>query len=103
MNAPHKHAALIKAWAFGAEIEVRMEDCSWRLMLSPRWLEQAVYRIKPTPKPDIVYFACFDSKGVLGKKVMLDTCVSRFTGAGVDELKLIFSGETGKLKAAEVI
>ena len=91
MKTPHKHAALIKAWAFGAEIEVKMEDCSWRLMLSPRWLEQAVYRIKPEPKTDVVQYRI--------ASIEVQSWGARFE----HNLALTFDGETGELKSAEVI
>lgn len=46
----HVHAALIKAWADGAEIEVRSPPGSgWRSCEHPAWCVGAEYRIKPTP------------------------------------------------------
>ena len=55
MNKPHKHAALIKAWADGAEIQFRLEDSSgqaedWETFSpgeAPSWLDDCEYRIKP--------------------------------------------------------
>lgn len=96
MKTPHKHAALIKAWADGAEIEVERVLYGWVNASTPQWLEQAVYRIKPEPKPDVVHtvkarasgFCIFNSE---------TKCVS------AANLKLTFDGETGKLKAAEVL
>ncbi len=46
MNKPHKHAAIIKAWADGAEIEA-LRDGEWMLCLGPEWHEETEYRIKP--------------------------------------------------------
>lgn len=49
MGTPHKHAALIKAWADGAEIQfrrecnARWEDCSD----PPGWYYSFQYRVKP--------------------------------------------------------
>lgn len=50
MNKPHKHAALIKAWADGAEIEAYcpVRD-AWDCTTSPDWDEDTVYRVKPVP------------------------------------------------------
>lgn len=55
MPTPHKHAALIKAWADGAEIQhlvpeinaYRDEEDCWRNVDNPTWIEDFKYRIKP--------------------------------------------------------
>lgn len=49
MNTPHKHAALIKAWADGAEIQWRRGDEWMSCLPSPAWYEDKEYRIKPEP------------------------------------------------------
>jgi len=47
MNKPHKHAALIKAWADGAEIQYREHgDVPWK-DTEPAWVIRYQYRIKP--------------------------------------------------------
>ena len=45
-NPPHKHATLIKAWADGAQIEVKL--FSWCETQKPFWDSSTEYRIKPT-------------------------------------------------------
>ena len=54
MNQPHKHAAVIKAWADGATIQMRMKDMSestWCDVDSPAWgADYFEYRIKPEVK-----------------------------------------------------
>jgi len=47
MATPHKYAALIKAWADGAEIQVKVfgKDL-WRDITDPAWNAEQ-YRIKP--------------------------------------------------------
>ena len=91
MKTPQKHAALIKAWADGVEIEVlsRIEQ-GWvnKSDISP-WLDQLKYRIKPKPRPDVIEYRTIASG--LG------------TPTTIDNLKLTFSGETGALIKAEVI
>ena len=91
MKQPHKHAALIKAWADGAEIEYWNDyRNAWlEICAHPDWMPTTKYRIKPEPKPDVVGFCRVD----------------RFSIAQDDEhdLRLTFDGETGKLKKAEVI
>jgi len=48
MNKPHKHAEFIKAWADGAEIEFRHEEChAWKKADSPSWNLYTQYRVKP--------------------------------------------------------
>lgn len=46
---PHKHAALIKAWADGAEIQVLNHFNTWETIQIPMWNPMAQYRIKPKP------------------------------------------------------
>lgn len=90
MKQPHKHAALIKAWADGAEIEYwGVYDNRWFDATCPDWNPDVKYRVKPEPKPDVVGFCRVD----------------RFSIDQDDEhnLRLVFDGETGKLKKAEVL
>jgi hypothetical protein len=49
MNKPHVHAEVIKAWADGAEIEVRLKDGEWELCNQPLWWGHHKYRVKPQP------------------------------------------------------
>lgn len=55
MGTPHKHAAVIKAWANGAEIERRdpkgadQEWREWRINATPAWFTEYDYRVKPEP------------------------------------------------------
>lgn len=50
---PRKHAALIKAWADGANIEWKNSQGEWidvgHKGYSPVWTDTYEYRIKPTP------------------------------------------------------
>lgn len=49
-RTPHKHAELIKAWADGAEIEVRSKyGNGWMKSGNPSWEPDYEYRIKPEP------------------------------------------------------
>ena len=93
---PHKHAEIIKAWADGAEIEYHTSSSysNWNpICLGWSWDNTLVaeYRIKPEPKPDVVSYT--RAGGLTLGIFRLET----------DDLKLTFDGETGKLKAAEVI
>jgi len=90
----HKHADLIKQWADGAQIQCKQHgyDDRWADVGYPNWEHpQCEYRIKPEPKPDVISFLCvLDPSGIV------------FSMIGAN-LKLTFDGESGKLKAAEVI
>ena len=95
MKTPHKHAELIKAWADGHEIQVKLLRTNrWEETPDPSWNYEYEYRIKPEPKPDTVSFLHL-CKGSVG--LVVSTC---FT---VNNLKITWDGETGKLKSAEVI
>ena len=93
----HKHAEVIKAWADGAEIEYWSNyEGRWILlnMESPGWELGFKYRVKPTPKPDVVKnVICWFTNQILFESE--SECGQN--------LRLTFDGETGKLKAAEVI
>jgi hypothetical protein len=92
----HKHADLIHAWADGAEIEFRLASGDWRNTNEPAWKWDTVYRIKPEPKPDMYKYV--DVRAVRDGICQWTTCLPEEANLG-----LIFDGETGKLKAAEVI
>ena len=46
MGQPHKHAAVIKAWADGESIEVQVGE-EWQKVARPLFLVDSVYRVKP--------------------------------------------------------
>ena len=81
----HKHAELIKAWADGAEIQIFSKLFNeWRFISEPDWNKDYQYRIKPEPKPDVIRLVIANNEN------------------GDEKIKLIFDGETGDLKGAEV-
>jgi len=93
---PHKHAELIKAWADGAEIErYDHEYKDWLDDEQPIWYEADEYRIKPEPKPDVVedVFVCKSPMDGYPMMVRHD----------IPNLRLIFDGESGLFKDAEVL
>jgi hypothetical protein len=101
MKKPHKHAELIKAWADGAEIQVRMFNSGrgwseWEDHPFPCWTTNGrihfEYRIKPEPKPDFEIFYFYKNGELLSASYENKD----------PNLKLIFTGE-GKLKDAEVL
>ena len=87
----HKHAEFIKAWADGARIEFLTTDTGeWCGLKNPRWREDVQYRIKSMPKPDVVQQVYVDIE-------------ERLYYSDNANLRLVFDGETRKLKSAEVI
>ena len=48
--AKHKHAAVIHAWADGAEVQMKWESSGWQDSTEPAWFPEWEYRIKPAEK-----------------------------------------------------
>ncbi len=94
MIRPHKHAALIKAWADGAQTQVKRSLDGWVDISEPTWYKDMEYRIKPESKPDIVRYIC-----------AVPSCCSRMSEAKycTDNVKFTFDGETGKLKSVSLL
>jgi len=92
---PHKHAAVIKAWADGAEIEYRFfDDGEWLIADSPSWKVGTQYRIKP--QEVVKKYNVSLQKGF----TLVDTNNSLYHPYN---LVLTFDGVSGHLKSAEVI
>ncbi len=94
-TVPHKHAELIKAWADGAEIEYSREGYPWKKIVDPTWSTTCDYRVKPEPKPDVVYYSTL--MGVRGSDY------TKSNKASVHNIKHTYDGETGKLKSVEML
>ena len=90
----HKHCELIKAWADGAEIECHVEDLDiWIFTEEPSWNLELKYRIRLEPKPDIVrYFYLHSEHSFANTTTVHNTNV-----------KVVFDGESCKIKSAEVL
>lgn len=95
----HKYYELIVAWAEGKTIQGKVAgNINWHDMVNPAWDGIEIeYRIKPEPKPDLAFYCetYFDGKPV--KTPMHPIWLT------TDNLRLIYDGETGKLKKAEVL
>ena len=87
----HKHAEYIRAWADGAQIQVKAPfSKKWEDSECPRFYESYEYRIKPETKHDVI----------------LEMHMTRFSSTMIyvdPNLRLTFDGETGELKKAEVL
>ena len=93
-KVPHVHAEVIKAWADGATIQVHRggKTDTWEDHVSPSFAKEFKYRVKPEPKPDV-------------KQIMSPTLwnpVKKGTFFTVS-IEYTYDGETGKLKAVELI
>lgn len=104
MRTPHKHAELIKAWADGAEIEfydTRFNEHRWKLTGPfPYWQPEVQFRIKPDPRPDVVFYARILLPYFDAPPRVDGLCMVQGT---LDNLKFVFDGQTGQLKSAEVL
>lgn len=88
---PRKHAALIKAWADGAIIQVQAPDKSWDDVPcnTPHWASNVAYRVKPA--------AVIKSMRV----ILEDDLIWTYSTAQTDNLELTFT--EGKLTSAKVL
>ena len=95
---PHKHADLIKAWADGAEIQIKQGGW-WFDIKDPGWYTCEEYRIKREPMPDVVIYSELQARTELGLAIGLN----RIKDMPSNNVKITFDGETGKLKSVEII
>ena len=91
---PHKHAAVIKAWADGAEIQSRCGDSGWVDCSAPHWYGASEYRVKP--QEVIKKYAASLQKGF----TLVDTNNTLYHPYN---LVLTFDEVSGHLRKAEVI
>jgi len=103
----HKHADLIHAWADGAEIEARNYNYGpWHSLKGAdciTWDKSCEYRIKPTPKPDVVRYVVMMEQ--VDREVVVSTshCKQNVVSGAMWQIKVVRDGETGKLIKAEVL
>ena len=92
---PHIYAELIKAWADGAEIELKHNGKWIDAGQQITWYECNEYRLKPQPKPDNVVekYICYDS--------FKNNYYAIFDNK--PNIRIIFHGETGNIKKIEVL
>lgn len=122
---PHKHKDLIIAWATGETVQIKSALNDWidiqeyfGTLESPIWYSGMEYRITPEPTPDFYKYIVFDAPKSLNSKfeqivkTNMYGCEQEFdfgkdtpeaVKQEISQLKLTFDGETGKLKAAEVL
>lgn len=106
----HIHHDALVAWANGAEIEFRVENSRWISTATPEWSKHHKYRVKPEPKPDKITYAFVPH---ISTKYPEGCNSYGFCDLGplqitnkkttIDNIKLVFDGETGKLKSVEIL
>ena len=101
MKQPHKHAAVIKAWADGAKVQSKVSGSQWMDNDYPQWYENTQYRVKPEPKPDYVRYIGFENDRGDYQHFLAD--VYEVVTHWDCVIKLTFDGETNKLKKAEAL
>ncbi len=125
---PHKHAELIKAWADGAEIQMKNVNGVW-IDIYPEWIEDCEYRLTPKSKlnvpdglidPKSYYQGYEDGKNHVEyrikpepkpdwcmylKRIDEHTWTEYLPTDNIQKgkVKLTFDGETGELKSAEIL
>ena len=114
MGKPQKHGEVLIAIAYGKEVEWFC-DCAKEFtimgksdQINPISRPDLEWRIKPEPKPDVVRYMQASMKFIFGNSNSESTTNKNTTNntdfqSPLDNLKLTFDGETGKLKSAEVL
>lgn len=106
-STSHKHADVIIQWALGAEVQIKYpEDDTWYSCNNPYWESSYEYRIKPAPKPDVVVYANMEEFLDVSREFQFGTTLCGCFSANrqvTDNIKVTYSGETGKLMSIEMI
>lgn len=89
----HKHAALIKAWAYGAKIQkFSKRNQAWEDTDNPTWSEETEYRLRI--KPDYVIEL---NAHILNGELFIDVA------AKFPNISLVFDATNNELKSVEII
>lgn len=99
----HPHCDLIKLWAEGAKIERQSYNGIWIDDISPYWLFNENFRVKPEPNKELLVKIDFDH--VLQVPVCASIWVVTTQGNNepVANVKFTFDGETGEFIKVEKI
>lgn len=102
----HKHFGVMMEWAADTskEVQYQTEDGQWKdCQQVANWATWMEYRIKPTPKPDVVAKGIVEFSGDHAPTAAYRTTFRVSEHYEKDNIILTFDGETGKLKSAEVL
>lgn len=98
----HVHQDFIDAFENGAKIQFLdylQQQFEWTDCIEPLWTSDVKYRIKPEPKPDVVQYVFV----MLDCDEMLECSHSTLKATPKDNLKVVFDGESRKIKSVEII
>lgn len=105
MKTPHKHAEILRAIANGETVQI-MQCGEWIDRDASAALNELAQdhevRIKPEPKPDIVWYVNIYKDGIGGSHKTLDSALAGFEVPPFGTVKITINGETGKT-SAEVV
>ena len=99
-KVPHVHAEVIKAWADGAKIQIRHRvNETWVDCPEPSFSVDFKYRVKPEPDRVNEGFCYLSGIGVVNVLSPTSDVTDTYRG----NVRFTFEGDTGKLKAVELI
>ena len=100
----HKHKDLIIAWANGAIIQVLVGKTWFDAEgNSPCWEASDKYRIKPTPKPDVIKYFNLYNRYSWDHFPILHEAKGNGSATSLGVVQLVLDGETGKPKSVELV
>jgi len=104
---PHKHCEVIKAYADGHSVQLSDDGMEWEDIKTPLFdCKHGLYRVKPQPKPDIVMYGNIEETlyGIRAGLYSHSLCGNfNETKAHADNLRVVYSGETGVLLSVKLI
>lgn len=103
--AEHKHAAVLRAIADGKAVQYSHDGIVWLTPfdgLSLLAYQSLEWRIKPEPKPDVLTFDWVRGPASSVKFFKQEEVIPQSVH-GSALVRLVWDGETGKLKSAEVL
>ncbi len=104
---PHRHCEVIKAYADGHSIQLSDDGVEWVDIKTPLFdPKHGVYRVKPQPKPDVVMYGNIDDNmwSINQESYSTELCGGfNSTKTDYDNLRVVYSGETGELLSVELI
>jgi len=112
MKTPHPQAEFLAAIAEGKQMEFSTDSVNWTncngdtaLLYINHYLagiSKLNVRIKPEPKPDVVFYVNIYPSGVGPTHRAIELAESSFDASRVGILKITINGETSKV-SAEVV
>lgn len=102
----HKHYDVMMEWAADTNKTVQLWQYTtdeWVDIDHPIWNDDAEYRIKPEPLPDVIVLGVLEWNGSTPSIASYHTTFRVSEHYEKDNVRAVFDGETGKLKTLEVL